>query len=892
MKGLSLAVVAACAWSAGCTLLFDGSEFRADASISRPVIGITESPTTLDTIEVALLEPSVDRQGGAVAYEYAWTLDGAASSVTSAAVPWPQTAKGQTWEVTVTPVVGERRGPSATASTTVVNHPPIVASVGLSTYEPREDDVLAALPGGVYDPDGDAFTFTFEWFKGSDSVASGPSSTLDLAAQGFVAGDDVVVQAVATDGDASEPVSIGAAVVPAVTAWRQLLPNRTAFFEESSFAVHDVRNGRIVASVDGQLWEYYLGVANIAPRWVQLRPTGTPPPQHMFGTTAVYDPSQERVLIVGGATEGPTFNVSTVYTLDLTRGAEAWSSFEAGGQGPEALLLSSVAIDARRERLLAFGSFPFEEGFPTSDKLYALSLTSGAEAWSEVDVNGDAPGFLFAPIWVVDVDADVAYMAGGMRESGGVPLGSQEIRRLDLTEGEESFALLTEALPAASAGGGGAFDPIRRRAYFVHGVGADGETPQDAIFAFDVDVGVVSDITAADPMPGTALGQASWDPATGRVLVLGMLSKNEVRAFSIASLDHDGTWQALDMPWVTGPGPVAEPGYFLMDRAAMYTVGGRDIHGEPQSGVFRFDFGTNGFQAVNVEPDGTHGTPPAGWGYGPLAGEDSLDERYLVGGSDQSGPLEPVEVWRFERIGINDWRWRFALASDVAVRPPGRSGAITFTARPACEDPPSRLVSVFGGMADGAVTQELAHFHCGAGECWWEPGIAPAILGSLAYAGINSYVALGGIFGGVNAAFVGTSEAWLPECPFDLWTAFPLADPPPPRFGHTYLYAQHASDDQRLYVFGGKESWDGGTYYNDAWVLMADPPMNGEWVAITPADGADYPHPAPRYFHAAAWDSVRRRLIVFGGEVEADGGEEEGKPPPVRNDLWELRVVE
>jgi hypothetical protein len=774
-----------------------------------------------------------------------------------------------------------------------------VASVGLSTYEPRPDDVIAALPGGVYDPDGDAFTLTFEWFRDGNSIASGPNSTIDLAAHGFVASGNVAVEVVASDGDTSEPVSIEVALVPAVTAWRQLLPNRTASFEESSFAVHDVRNGRVVASVDGQLWEYYLGVANIAPRWVQLRPTGTPPPQYMFGTTAVYDPSQERVLIVGGATEGPTFNVSTVYTLDLTRGAEAWSSFEAGGQGPEALLLSSVVIDAKRERLLAFGTFPFEEGFPTSDRLYALSLAPGAEAWSEVDVTGDLPGLVFAPIWVVDAEAGVAYMAGGVRESGGLPVGSQEIRRLDLTEGEESFALLTEALPAATAGGGGAFDPIRRRAYFVHGVGADGETPHDAIFAFDVDDGVVSDITAADPMAGTALGQASWDPVTGRIVVLGMLTNDDVLAFSIASFEHDGEWQALDMPWVTGPGPVAEPGYFLMERNAMYTVGGRDMHGEPHSGVFRFDFATNTFHQVNVQADATHGSPVPGWGYGPLIGEDRLEHRYLVGGHDGIGPRSAERPWLLERTGTDAWRWRRTILGG-GDWPAPRVGAIALTTEPAC-DPGGPVLTVFGGMSGDppVVSDSFRHFFCDAGgECWWTVGDNEPLfgLGPRAYAGINSYAALGGIFGGLDENLNGTNEVWIPvACDSTGWTWFQpvYADLPPARFGHTYLYAQHAEDDERLYVFGGKDSWgDGGTYYNDAWVLKTDPPLSGEWVPVTPAEGAGYPHPAPRYFHAAAWDTVRRRLIVFGGEVEAGEGADPDDPPPVRNDLWELRVVE
>jgi hypothetical protein len=902
MERCGLALVAACALSTGCTLLFDGSEFRGggdggvpiDDRISAPTIAITERPTTLDAIAVTLVEPSVDAEGGEVTYTYSWTRSDEATEVTSDAVPPSQTAKGQTWEVTVTPRVGDRVGPGASASTEVVNSPPVVGSVGFSTYRPRADEVLRALPGAIYDPDGDAFTLQVRWERNGEEVATGPAASLNLGAEGFEPGDEVRVEVVATDGDASEPVSNTATVVPAHTAWRQLMPNRDAEFEDMAFMVHDVRNGRVVMYVNGQLWEHYLGTRNVDPAWVLLRPTGTPPPA-LFGAATVYDPTLRRALIVGGVeadTEMP--NVAITYTLDLSRGAEAWGSFTAGGDAPEALVISSVVVDAQRQRLLAFSTFPFDEGAPTSDVLYQLDLRPGEEAWSQVPMAGDLPGTLLAPTWALDEERNEAYLAGGMLFDGIGPTGDGNlIYRLDLTQDPVEVTLLSQTLPIGSLAAAGAFDPLRRRAYFIHGMRAgDAETPQDLIYGFDVDAGEVMDLTADEPLPATGVSWASWDPATARVLLLGNLGGEGRRILGSAWLSEDGAWEAVDWPGLTSPVPVAEPGYFLMDQgggSSMFVVGGRNVHGMARGGVYRFAFASNAFERVDVAADPTHGSPEPGWGYGPLVGEDRLTHRFLVGGVGDDGLFSPVEVWLLERTMAGSWRWR---RPDVALadQPVPREGAVVMTLRPACppdQNPP--LLSYFGGLSGPTVNDEMRHFDCSSGiaSCDWRMGTHDVTMGGRAYAGVNSYPALGGTFGGLDDSRNGTNTLWGRSGDCDDWSfsEWFVDDPPPGRFGHTYLYASHGEVGgehvERVIVFGGKDSWEGDTYFNDAWEYVPGP--EPEWRMVTLEAGPDVPLPAPRFHHAAAWDPTRRRLIVFGGEGE-DG--------MVRSDVWELRVVE
>jgi hypothetical protein len=79
----------------------------------------------------------------------------------------------------------------------------------------------------------------------------------------------------------------------------------------------------------------------------------------------------------------------------------------------------------------------------------------------------------------------------------------------------------------------------------------------------------------------------------------------------------------------------------------------------------------------------------------------------------------------------------------------------------------------------------------------------------------------------------------------------------------------------RAIVFGG--TCGSGYYYNEAWTFVPGGPSNVEW-AVLPAAGEP---PAARAYHTATYDPVRDRMIVFGGY----------NGTTFLNDLWELSLA-
>jgi hypothetical protein len=125
-------------------------------------------------------------------------------------------------------------------------------------------------------------------------------------------------------------------------------------------------------------------------------------------------------------------------------------------------------------------------------------------------------------------------------------------------------------------------------------------------------------------------------------------------------------------------------------------------------------------------------------------------------------------------------------------------------------------------------------------------------------------VVFGGFVSGSNAVLSTLQTMTLDGTA--TWSTLALGGGPGARFGHSAIVDAPGG---RMIVFGGQNLGS----LNDLWSLDLSVPS---WAALIPA-GAP---PPPRFGHAAVFDRVRRRMIVFGG---FDGSS-------YLNDVWVLSL--
>jgi hypothetical protein len=175
-----------------------------------PVEGtVAIAPTSPRTAQLLTATPTGFREpdGDPLSYSYRWLRNGTAiGGATSATLDLSAAGNGDRGDVIRVEVsAGDGRGAvseTVADAVTVANADPTGGSVSLKPATPATNDVMSAVASAFTDPDGDALSYRYRWFRNGTEISGETGRTLDLAEPGNGdLGDLIEVEVEALDGN-------------------------------------------------------------------------------------------------------------------------------------------------------------------------------------------------------------------------------------------------------------------------------------------------------------------------------------------------------------------------------------------------------------------------------------------------------------------------------------------------------------------------------------------------------------------------------------------------------------------------------------------------------------------------------------------------------------------
>lgn len=163
--------------------------------------------------------------------------------------------------------------------------------------------------------------------------------------------------------------------------WSQLLPTGSLpNGSDGVLAAFDPAGNRMLfyggSGTGTETWELdFSGGAHGV--WTRLTPAGTNPPNRIYGA-AIHDPVAGRILIYGGGGAG----VADLWELSLTPGAETWTELFPAGGPMEPMRDQTGVYDSARHRIVLYAGM---QSSGVSGRAFEIDLTTGpAGTWSEL----------------------------------------------------------------------------------------------------------------------------------------------------------------------------------------------------------------------------------------------------------------------------------------------------------------------------------------------------------------------------------------------------------------------------------------------------------------------------------------------------------------------------
>ena len=228
-------------------------------------------PRRGDPLRVSIVAPSEDVDGDAITYRIDWRKNGqpfAGAVSEGREIPGAEVARGDQFEVAVTPHDGEAAGPKAIATIAVGNTPPVPPRIAIKPDRPKGGDTLAlVVVEPARDVDGERVTLGVAWTREGKPTGSGaetlpPSQfrkhekvrVLVTPRDGEDPGDPVAYEVVVDDAPPTAPVVAFATDKPAVTAALRVLLETPAADPDGDALRYQYRwsrDGEVVVLSDG-----------------------------------------------------------------------------------------------------------------------------------------------------------------------------------------------------------------------------------------------------------------------------------------------------------------------------------------------------------------------------------------------------------------------------------------------------------------------------------------------------------------------------------------------------------------------------------------------------------------------------------------------------------------
>ena len=376
------------------------------------------------------------------------------------------------------------------------------------------------------------------------------------------------------------------------------------------------------------------------PTWTQLFPTGGPPGTRSGGTSAMYDPVRDRMIVCGGHVSAGSgdFWYSETWALSLS-GTPAWTQLASA---PTGRAFHSAVYDPARDRMLVYGG---EYNYAVLNDVVAFDCAAGR--WSTVSTAGGPPepreshGATYDPVrdrmvvaggtngqsmphtwaltlagtptWVAlnPTDDPLSVMAGGYDGASDAVLAfdGYALSSLPLA-GPPAWtrANPTGPVPIVDIASGVSqpliHDSLRDRWLALWASREPGSAPGVWALSFAGGQPVWTPIAATGTPPPARMGYAAaYDAVADRVVLFGggnsppgTVYRNDVWTLSLSG---DPTWSQLT-PSGTGPAPCqGTAGVFDAARDRMIIWGGFfDGGGQFDSTTWALDLSGNGAWSV------------------------------------------------------------------------------------------------------------------------------------------------------------------------------------------------------------------------------------------------------------------------------------------------------